>query len=303
MSRAFRLKKREAVPQGIARIAYGRIDHALDELRGKSDSSPEEAVHEARKDMKKLRALLRLVRGDIGDKRFRRESTCFRDAGRELAGLRDADVMLATLADLEQRYDGDLPTEAAGGLRTALEAHKIRTTAGSRRQAAKPAIAILREARGRVEDWTLEHDGFAAVEDGLERTYRQGRRAWRAAADEPSTEKLHEWRKRVKDLWYHLSILERAWPPVMEALADETHELSDRLGDDHDQTVLLAWAEEHAPTPELEPLVARRRRELQQDAFAYGARLYAEKPRRFVARIESWWSASAGAARAEAAHN
>jgi CHAD domain-containing protein len=303
MSRKFRLKKREAVPEGIARIAYGRIDHALDELRGKSDSSPEEAVHEARKDMKKLRALLRLVRGEIGDKRFLRENSCFRDAGRELAGLRDSDVMLATVADLEERYDGELPAEAAGGLRTALEAHKIRTTGGTRSQAAKPAIAILSEARARLDDWPLEHDGFEAVEDGLGRIYRQGRRAWRASADEPSTENLHEWRKRVKDHWYHLSILERAWPPVMEALAGETHELSDRLGDDHDLAVLLAWAEEHAPTPQLEPLVARRRRELQEEAFAYGARVYAEKPGRFVARIERWWDASARAARAQAAHN
>jgi CHAD domain-containing protein len=303
MSRKFRLKKREAVPEGIARIAYGRIDHALDELQGKSESSAEEAVHEARKDMKKLRALLRLVRGEIGDKTFRRESACFRDAGRELAGVRDADVMLATLADLEERYGDELPAEAAGGLRTALEAHKIRTTGGTRRQAAKPAIAILREARGRVDDWPLEHDGFEAVEDGLRRIYRQGRRAWRTAAEEPSTENLHEWRKRVKDHWYHVSILERAWPPVMEALADETHELSDRLGDDHDLAVLLAWSDEHAPAAELEGLVARRRRELQDDAFAYGSRLYADKPKDFVARIGRWWEASAGAARAEAAHH
>jgi CHAD domain-containing protein len=292
MSRKYRLKVGEAVPEGVGRIACGRIDNALDELRGKTDSTPEEAVHEARKDMKKLRALLRLVRGGLGDKAFRRENALFRDAGRELAGVRDADVMLATLGVLEERHKRELPAKAAGDLRQALEAHRIRTAAGARAQASDAAIEMLEGARRRVAGWPLERDGFEAVEGGLSRVYRQGRRAWRAAEDEPSPEALHEWRKRVKDLWYHCLILRETWRPVMSALADEAHELSDRLGDDHDLTVLLAWAEEHgAGSAELEAVVASRRQELQDDAFSYGARLYADKPKIFVGRIERWWEA------------
>src|SRR5919205_78895 len=90
----------ELLCDGIRRIARGRIDHAIDELRGRTDSTPVQAVHEARKDMKKLRALLRLVRGELGGKTFARENACFRDATRELAGARDSDVMLETLAQL-----------------------------------------------------------------------------------------------------------------------------------------------------------------------------------------------------------
>jgi CHAD domain-containing protein len=309
-SRAFRLKEGEPVPEGIRRIAGGRIDDALDELRGKSDSGPEEAVHEARKDMKKLRALLRLVRGEIGEKTYRRENDCFRDAARELAGVRDADVMLATLTGLEERYQADLPADAAGGLRQALEAHRVSTAAGTRGQASEAAIEMLKQARARVPDWPLERDGFDAVEDGLRRIYRRGRRDWRAADKEPSTEHLHEWRKRVKDLWYHCSILQETWKPVMKALADEAHELSDRLGDDHDLAVLLAWAHEHATSLDgmdrvhaFEAVVRSRREELQAEAFAYGARLYADKPGVFAERMERWWRASAGTARAEAAHH
>jgi CHAD domain-containing protein len=291
--RAFRFTPGQPVPDEVRRVAQGRIDHALDELRGDSESTREEAVHEARKDMKKLRALLRLVRGEVGDKTYQRESAAFRDAGRELAGVRDADVMLATLAGLEERYPAELSQKAGGDLRQALEAHKIRTTGGARGQASEAAIELLKQARRRVTGWSVEHDGFEAVEDGLKRVYRQGRRAWRDAGEESSTEALHEWRKRVKDLWYHFSILEVAWKPVMSSLADEAHELSDRLGDDHDLAVLLLWAEAHADGAELEPLVARRRQELQDEAFVYGARLYADKPGDFTKRIERWWGASA----------
>jgi CHAD domain-containing protein len=285
-------------------VARGRIDHALDELHGKSDSSSEEAVHEARKDMKKLRALLRLVRGELGDRLYAGENAAFRDTARELAGVRDADVMLTTLGDLEERY-GELPG-ASRRLRPALVAHRFRTSAGSLKPAARAAAAKLTEARERVAEWPLETDGFEAVEQGLARIYRQGRRDFRSAQKAPSAERLHDWRKRVKDLWYHLSLLEGTWKPVVGALADEAHELSDRLGDDHDLAVLLEWA--HTQTSALngadpmlrgfDVIVENRRRELQDEAFAYGARLYADKPSVFVSRLEGWWDASRQAVRA-----
>jgi CHAD domain-containing protein len=300
-ARAFRLQPGEPIPDGVRRVARGRIDHAIDELRGKSDSSREEAVHEARKDMKKLRALLRLVRGELGDEVYRSENACFRDTARQLAGVRDADVMLATLADLEERY-GHLPGDAPR-LRPALIAHRFRTSALS--PDSKAAVATLTAARARVQDWPLEADGFEVFEDGLWRIYRQGRRDYRAARELPTAEHMHEWRKRVKDFWYHASLLEETtWKPVMTALADEAHELSDRLGDDHDLAVLVEWAHAHSSTlngadPMLrgfDVIVESRRRELQEEAFVYGDRLYADKPSEFVGRVERWWEASRRAA-------
>jgi CHAD domain-containing protein len=299
-SRSYKLKEGEAVPRGIARIARGRIDHAIDELEGRTGSSPEEAVHEARKDMKKLRAVVRLVRAEIGDNVYRRENACFRDAGQELSGVRDADVMLATLAKLEQ----EIPEAAAGHLRQALEAHKLRTAAGTRGQASVQVVEILTTARRRIGRWPLDEDGFEAVAGGLERIYRRGRKDFRTARAEPTTENLHEWRKRVKDLWHHLTILRTAWPPVMDALADEAHALSEHVGDDHDLAVLLLWAEEHAPASAaaIAGPVDRRREELQAGAFELGARLYADKPGAFMRRLEGWWGAPAGVRQPEHAH-
>ncbi len=300
-ARNFRFDPGAPVPDEVRRVARGRIDHALDELRGESHSTREEAVHEARKDMKKLRALLRLVRGELGDRVYRAENTCFRDTARELSGVRDADVMLATLGDLEERY-GELPG-AASRLRPALVAHRFRTSAGSLKPAAEAAIDTLGEARGRVADWPLDTDGFEAFEEGLGRIYRQGRRDLRAARKAPSAERMHEWRKRTKDLWYHLQLLEDTWKPVIGALTDEAHELSDRLGDEHDLTVLKAWAHRHASAlngaePVLrgfDVILDTRRRELQQEAFEYGARIYADKPSVFVGRLEGWWEVARSA--------
>jgi CHAD domain-containing protein len=300
-ARAFRLSPGQPVPDELRRVARGRIDHALDELRGASSSSREEAVHEARKDMKKLRALLRLVRAELGDDLYRSENETFRDTARTLAGVRDADVMLATLGDLEERF-GELPG-VARRLRPALVAHRFRTSAGSLSPRSTPAVATLVQARARIEDWPLEATGFEAFEAGLRRSYRRGRRDYHAARELPSAENMHEWRKRVKDLWYHLSLLEGGWPQVMSALADEAHELSDRLGDDHDLAVLREWAHEHASAlngadPLLrgfDVIVEARRRELQEEAYGFAARLYADKPNAFVTRVRAWWETAAGA--------
>jgi CHAD domain-containing protein len=297
-SRSYRLKPGEPVPDGIRRIARGRIDHAIDELSGRSDSSPEEAVHEARKDMKKLRALLRLVRGEIGGSVYRAENESFRDAARALSSVRDADVMVATLEALVEHDEARLPVDAIRRLGPALAAHRRSLENGGRDESKAEVVEQLAAARERVDDWPLGHDGFEALAGGLERIYRRGRADWRAARNEPTVAGLHEWRKRVKDLWYHLSILREAWPPVMTALADEAHTLSDRLGDDHDLAVLRDWA---ATRPELlgdglvafDEAVERRRRELQADALVIGARVYAEKPGAFVDRIGRWYAVPA----------
>jgi CHAD domain-containing protein len=292
-SRAYGLERDEPLPDEIARVARGRIDHALDELGGKTGSSPVDAVHEARKDMKKLRALLRLARGELGEPTFKRENACFRDAARELAGIRDADVMLETLASL------DLPPGMGWELRKEIQARRVADGDAGREAAARRVEAILTEARKRVDEWPLERDSFAALAYGLERTYRRGRRDFKAVRAEPETAALHEWRKRVKDLWYHHRLLRSLWPPVMAAAGDEAHALSDRLGEDHDLAVLAHWAREHAdPGPELFDAVESRRAELQAAAVALGHRLYAEKPSAYVRRLGRLWETGADVVRA-----
>ena len=129
-----------------------------------------------------------------------------------------------------------------------------------------------------MADWPLETDGFEAFEEGLGRIYRGTIRDF-TAMKSPSAERMHEWRKRTKDLWYHLQLLEDSWKPVLSAIADEAHELSDRLGDEHDLTVLREWAHRHASAlngaePVLrgfDVILDNRQRELQRQAFDYGA--------------------------------
>src|SRR5436190_7146088 len=278
--RSYRFLEGEPVPDALRRIARGRIDHAVAELRGETDGSPADAVHEARKDMKKLRALLRLARDELGEDVYRRENECFRDAARRLSGVRDADVMLDTLGSLGRPFPALCDT---------LKAHRR----GERSVAdAEGVVAVLTDACARVEVWPLRRDDFGAMEGGLRRTYRRGRRALEAVEDQPATEDLHEWRKREKDLWHHLTLFRESWPELLKTTADEAHALSDRLGDDHDLAVLQEWTQENVgPLVGFDDAVEERRLELQHDALHQGRRLDAERPGAFVARLRGYWEA------------
>jgi CHAD domain-containing protein len=301
----FRLHAGEPIPDGIRRIARGQLDSARGELEGASKRRLYEAVHETRKSLTRLRATVRLSRDALGEDVYRHENTAFRDTGRRLAGARDAKVLLDTLDELRERSGDELPKGSVDDLRARLERDRDDAEASLREDEAviSTVVAELNSARTRTAAWTFDSDGFEALEPGLARTYRRGRKAMRRAAAERDTEHFHDWRKRVKDLWHALQILRPAAPGRMKRLASRMHDLSDLLGDDHDLAELRRYAQTHpqcfADREALEALVAvidRRREVLQRRALKLGAKLYSAKPKRFVTRIARAWDKRAAIA-------
>jgi CHAD domain-containing protein len=294
-SRKYRLRRREPLGLGVRLVACGRLDCAVERLRD-PDPDEVEAVHEARKDLKKLRSALRLVRPVLGDDVYGRENARYRDAARQLSGARDAQALAETVNALEERFTDEPPPGGWKPIAKALTRPDGVDPAGLDRLRERAAAEIV-AGRSELEALSLPGDGFDVVRRGLRRAYSRGRRRFSEAASDPGDERLHEWRKRSKDLWYHLRLLRSAWRPALEPLADQAHELSDRLGDDHDLVVLAQRLDEPgiALTAEqrerLDGLIERRREELQAEAFALGARLYAEKPKAFAKRIGAYWEA------------
>jgi CHAD domain-containing protein len=288
--RRFRLQPGESPKRGLGRIASGQLELTIGLLTSGNGAPSPEAVHEARKALKRLRALLRVSRDFLGDERYRRENVILRDAGRSLSGARDTQVLLDTLDDLAERFPGEVPDGAWSRLRDAMSAEA--QSAEADHDSDGGAAGALADARARVATWPLpDRGGPGSLASGLRRIYRRGRRALRAAAAQPSTENLHELRKRAKDLWYAAQLLRPASPKRMRTLGLRAHRLSDLLGDDHDLAVLLdrARAQPELLDPgELELLarvIERRRELLQREALARAARLYRRKPRKLIRRL------------------
>lgn len=292
-SRSYRLAADEQAAAGLRRAAHGRVDAALERLRMDAKSDAATAVHDARKDLKKLRSLLRLVRDDLGERRYRAENERYRDAARQLSPAREAEVNLATLAALRAHYSEEAPR--AQVLRRALEQEReqLATTGGALDERIERAAAAIATGAAEIDDWPLDGDDFDLVAAGIEHAYRRGRRDLRRVRDDPTAENVHDWRKRVKDLRYQLRLLQDAWPSVLRASAAEAHELADLLGDHHDLSVLVAAvrATDDPGAATLSTLAERRQAELLDAALALGDRLYAEKPSQFTRRIERYWRA------------
>ena len=290
--RAYRLQPGEDLAEGIRRIARGQVDLARDELQGGGDAGA--SVHEARKAFKRQRALLRLVRDEIGDDVYRRENATYRGLGRALAGARDAEVIAQALDAVVERAGDEIPDGTFAGLREVLEgeARDADDRLGDQPDVIGRVVAMLGNARLRIDAWPLPTgDDTAPLAPGLRRIYRRGRRAWRAAEKHTDTEHLHELRKRAKDLWHAGQIARPASPKKLRKISRRAHDLSDVVGEDHDLAVLLdaAAEREHVLAPGerelLASLVGARRAELQHEALERARRLYSRKPRKVAGLV------------------
>lgn len=305
---AYRFETDETVHEAFARCAAEQLDEAIRQLSDRISDDPVDAVHSARKAVKKERSLLRLMRGAMPAKQRRRENRTLRDAARGLSGARDAAAMIETLDQLSERYVGQLPQSTFDRIReTLVEARDEQRKALVGSALGAQAVGELGAVRVHVEDWRVTRGGWGAIEGGLLRSYRDGRRAYARARSHRGVQEWHEWRKRVKDLWYEQRLLTRVCGPVVKGQAKDAHLLADLLGDDHDLAVLrraLASGTVHVPADidAVVHLIDHRRAELQHEALWIGARVYAEKPNPFERRMRRHWKAGRGHATAMISH-
>ena len=299
----------ETLPAGLKRMAIWQVDGAIAQLQGNGTAASPRAVHETRKALKRLRALVRVLEGELGRKETARENAALASTARLLAGARDAEVLLDTLDTLIARHPGKLARrKGVAQLRRRLAAE---CDSAQRRALGDPAtraraIGELRAFRERVLAWDLSaREGIVIVEPGLTRLYAQGRRRWRRVENGKGerVREMHEWRKRVKDLRYIAEMLSLRGKGTgkgdarLRRIASRADSLGELLGDEHDLAVLAEWIRVNGKRrlPRLGrktrrtllKLIERRRRELRRHALRDGERLYRDSPKRFMRRIRA----------------
>ncbi|MDH3733899.1 MAG: CHAD domain-containing protein [Gemmatimonadota bacterium] len=287
---SYRLSPSETVGEGLRRILIEEVDAAVGYTRD-PEMDVHEAVHQLRKRMKGARALVQLVRGSLPERR--KENQRYRDIGRHVSEARDA----ASIVEAFNVMLDELPLDRATALEPVHEALRERREALTATLQIRDRLAWcggeLLKAPPATNRLRLRSDGWEAIEYGLRHWYRRGRRLWRRAAEEATTELLHEWRKCAKYHLYHLRLLADIDPGAMQWRLDRTGALEDLLGDEHDLAVLETVLPELAVTVSARQAGQRelglRRARLQETAIAGGADVYRASPKKFLNELEAAW--------------
>jgi CHAD domain-containing protein len=288
---AFSFEPQESPAAAIRRIGLEQ----LAALRADLHVEPQPDVHEARKRTKMLRAMLDLARRGLDPQLRRHESARLRDLSRSLGPVRDAEVRLATMRHLLEFGAGKPPPAFAPLLRAlqkAALASAHRTFSKRTLSAARRAIREAEAVWGRLK---FTASGWSLIEPGLRRSWRESREGLFRFLEQPDVETIHEWRKAVKTLWYHLRVLRRLRPQPITCWAEAFGTIGELLGDDHDLAILADFIRENhsaskAARPALD-LIARRRADLQQVIPGIASPLLIERPGDFAARMHRWWRA------------
>jgi CHAD domain-containing protein len=278
-----RLHRHERLDEGLTRIAGEAVDRAVEHLTDAAMNTVPR-VHETRKRCKEIRAVLRLGRyGLEGD--FGVLNAAFRGVARELASSRENDALLVIVNALRPATRDPLEWRALTHVSGILAA-----------QPAGEEIDFAGLAK-RLPSVSFDADGAGWFKRGLRRTYRNGRRAFFEARDAPNAASIHEWRKRVKDLWYVTEIIAPAWPEMMDPRVEMLHDLSRLLGDHHDIWALDTHVAENGnrfgkvTTLRIAAVAGRRLAEIEGEIFEKGATAYADRPRDWSQSIVDAWRA------------
>jgi CHAD domain-containing protein len=291
---AYRLRPEESTTRGLRRLAKKELQRARDEL-GRATPPRDEAIHEARKRVKKVRAILELIEVDGG----RAGAGCskqLRTVNRTLSELRDADAMVSVLTTLRSKNPHVLDEHTFARIRRRLFSHKqAAIEAAEREDAWKNVDRELRSLRRAAKRWRPIHRRFGAFARGIRLNHKRGRKAMVRARKSKDAADFHEWRKQMKALWYELRLIERAGRPIRQNVA-VLHRAETWLGEDHNLEVLCTELSKDVAVcggavdfDRLRLAADRYQCQLRDKAIEAARRIYGRKSDAYVRGIKRAW--------------
>lgn len=286
-------------------LAHALLDAAREAREGLDAKDPVTAVHDLRKAFKRLRALLRLVRGRRVRGEARALGRALAEAARNLSGARDHAARKDALDDLVAKAGLD-PAHAAAAAQ-ALSSPAESPPVDPPSPGAPASDGVLGPHRAELDALVyrclVETPRLAggmkdkALLAALAEDYARARRR---AVDPADPESLHDLRKAVIAHRYQMALLTPFWPRLGKVWEDELQRLRDKLGKHHDLAVVIGQLDAHreadpAPSDTQEwPESFARAAQSRQHRLAHAAlrlreRLFAERPRAFRRRIATYF--------------
>ncbi len=255
-------------------------------------ASSEAAVHAVHTNLKRARATLRLLRGCVGERAYRRYKCAIRDAAGQLTPIRDAEMLVQTVVRLSDDADKKSIDEYRNHLLTQLIQQR-RVVQQRRRW--KPLIVSLQDVVHAVRNIPQSALSKVVIKDSLTLAYRYCRKGFSKVKRRPTDAHFHEWRKQVKFFTYQIEAVQRANKAHLTKIHHQCGKLAECLGNDHDLAVLHTKMRNLSKNSKVgsqaksgRVFIARLekiRAGLQREADQIGTQLYSKSPRNFGRRI------------------
>ena len=291
---AYRLKHDQPIANEIKRVIMRQFELATTELKDIGDPRSDAAIHSARRRVKKVQAAILLARPSLGSK-FRPLHHRLRRAIRLLAPVADGQGLVHALDELADRYRADFSPSVFDTIRSGLIEREARLDRKAKvDRVLQRVTATIRKERGRVNRWRLRGCGFRQLADGLEISFRRARTAMGAAMRHPTAHNHHRWRRRVKDHWLHVRLIEGRCGNRLMPYQRRLEALDECLGQYHNFALLhgILLTDPFVSRQETARrlrLIRRYQAELRHRAKSLGARLYDERPDHYVRRVRALW--------------
>lgn len=285
---AFELKRGRGIGAEIRRLLDRQTEMAIAALTG-----PSIDLHEARRRVKRARAILLLARPGL-DGDYRVANRRLRTVNHLLGPFTDADAVVETLSSFRGFDVCRLPPQSLSAIRQRLldNAAGVRSAAAFWRVRAR-VLRLLNKERARQRQAGLRMCGVHSTAAALRKAHRAARLARNRALDRPTVSTLHAWRRRTKHEWLLFRLVSSC---VGGRLADDQRRLETLdgcLGDLHDIAVLQQHILSLSPLTRRQTAAALRVTRARAQDLTRRARLLAdaqdEPARELEARVLVLW--------------
>ncbi|WP_018235692.1 CHAD domain-containing protein [Ensifer sp. BR816] len=280
-------------------VGAEQIERAMAVLK-EQPAGVHEAIHDARKNFKRLRSLYRLVASDAPLFQ-KQENARIRGMAHNLSTVRDAAALVENASYLRQHAAGEEQQLALDKVCSILAARRDRIAEGETDLDGKIEATIVNceqtlAALAHVSFDDGKRKSAGRMAKGWRRTLKRAARARAACETSTETARLHDLRKRAQDYRMQLALLREAWPSAMQAKRTETKELVDVLGHLNDLTTLTSLINEQ---PELGgdsqnqahllSAVIARQEELRREALERAEGVFLDDPQWESRTVELLW--------------
>lgn len=286
--------------ESIRAIIQGRLCYIREQISNREQEDIHVLIHEIRKTLKRIRAVLKLIRDEIGYSDYYRENAFYRDLGRRLSGARDSYVLGQVLSSLREKYPGAVRKSESERLIRHLDQKTGREIIRFSGQCDgfDHMEKELARASGRTGEYCRLRNDFISLKNGIRRIYKRGRRHLSGVQKQFDMAGFHEYRKNNKYLLHQMEIIMPIYPRVLKSYVRSIDRHADILGESRDLDRLELFLQNEAESlirdtvrSSMLEKIKDEREVLLEQAFSESSLIYAEPPGVFVNRLEAYWEA------------